>query len=74
MLAEEYERKFRCLGENTESYITFSIPIQKDIVNETTVIKFIDGERFIATSLSSHADDLAEGHHKSKCIHKTSSL
>ena len=27
--AEEFERQFTCLGENTEKYITFSVPIQK---------------------------------------------
>ena len=28
-LAEEFEGKFECLGENTEKYITFSVPIKK---------------------------------------------
>ena len=26
-LAEEFEEQFECLGENTEKYITFSVPI-----------------------------------------------
>ena len=26
-LAEEFEGQFKCLGENTEKYITFSVPI-----------------------------------------------
>ena len=30
-LAEELERQFECLGENTEKYITFSVPIKKRI-------------------------------------------
>ena len=30
-LAEEFEGKFECLGENTEKYITFSVPIKKKI-------------------------------------------
>ena len=29
-LAEEFEWKFECLGENTEKYITFSVPIKKE--------------------------------------------
>ena len=29
-LAEEFEGEFECLGENTEKYITFSVPIKKD--------------------------------------------
>ena len=28
-LAEEFERQFECLGENTEKYINFSVPIKK---------------------------------------------
>ena len=27
MLAKEFEDQFECLGENTEKYITFSVPI-----------------------------------------------
>ena len=27
-LAEEFKGQFECLGENTEKYITFSIPIK----------------------------------------------
>ena len=26
-LAEEFEKQFPCLGENTEKYITFTVPI-----------------------------------------------
>ena len=29
-LAEEFEREFECLGEKTEKYITFSVPIKKE--------------------------------------------
>ena len=29
-LAEEFEGEFECLGENTEKYITFSVPIKKE--------------------------------------------
>ena len=29
-LAEEFEGQFTCLGENTEKYITFSVPIDKE--------------------------------------------
>ena len=32
-LAEEFEGQFECLGENTEKYITFSVPIKKEVVN-----------------------------------------
>ena len=29
-LTEEFEGKFECLGENTEKYITFSVPVKKE--------------------------------------------
>ena len=32
-LAEEFNGHFECLGENTEKYITFSVPIQNDEKN-----------------------------------------
>ena len=28
-LAKEFKDQFECLGENTEKYITFSVPIEK---------------------------------------------
>ena len=30
-LPEEFEGKFNCLGKNTEKYITFPIPIEKEV-------------------------------------------
>ena len=32
-LAKEFTGKFNCLGENTAKYITFSVPIKKDLDN-----------------------------------------
>ena len=76
-LAEEFEGEFECLGENTETYITFSIPIKKEITKKDTngndkiikisyKIKFIDSYRFISTSLSKLVDNLSEGLHECK--------
>ena len=31
-LAKEFKSQFECLGENTEKYITFSIPIIKSLI------------------------------------------
>ena len=31
-LAKEFEGKFQYLGENTEKYITFSVPIEKNLI------------------------------------------
>ena len=77
-LASESEGNFECLGENTEKYITFSVPIKKRIENKnmdiTYKIKFIDSFRFMATSLSKLVDNLTEGVHNDKCDKCRSSL
>ena len=31
-LAQEFEKQFTCLRENTKKYITFSVPIEKQII------------------------------------------
>ena len=59
-LAEEY-KKFTCLGEHKEKYVTFTNPIEKEITRidkngeETTknlsyILHFIDSARFMASS------------------------
>ena len=63
--AKEFEGQFKCLGENTEKHITFSVPIKKELDNGKTItykIKFIDSFKFMTRSLSSLVDDLSEGH------------
>ena len=30
-LEEEFKKQFTCLGKNTEKYITFSVPIEKEV-------------------------------------------
>ena len=63
-LAEEFEGEFECLGENTEKYITFSVPIKKEITKKdkngndkmtkiSYKIKLIDSCRFMSL-LSNH--------------------
>ena len=77
-LASEFEGDFECLGENTEKYITFSVPIKKRIENKnmdiTYKIKFIDRFRFMATSLSKLVDNLTENIHSDKCVKCKSNL
>ena len=77
-LAKEFEGNFECLGENTEKYITFSIPIKKKIDNKdleiTYKIKFIDSYRFMSSSLSKLVDNLSEGIHDNKCSDCESNL
>ena len=64
-LVKEFEGNFDCLGENTEKYITFSVPLKKKIENKnleiTYKIKFIDSFRFMSSSLSKLVDNLSEG-------------
>ena len=74
-LANEFDGKLECLGENTEKYKVFSAPIEKEVTNidkdSMKVLsckrKFIDSSRFMATSLSNLVDNLTEGIHKIKC-------
>ena len=69
-LAEEFEGQFECLGENTKKYITFSVPVKKELENGKSIkhkIKFIDNFRFMSSSLSNLVDDLFEGLHSDKC-------
>ena len=77
-LACEFEGNFECLGENTEKYITFSVPIKKRIENKnmdiTYKIKFIDSFRFMATSLSKLVDNLTDNIHNDKCVKCKSNL
>ena len=77
-LVKEFEGNFECLGENTEKYITFSVPIKKKIENKdleiTHKIKFIDSYRFISSLLSKLVDNLSEGIHDNKCLDCNSCL
>ena len=61
-LAEELKKQFTCLGENTEKYITFTVPIEKEGTtinkkgeeirkNACYILQFIDIAKFMASSL-----------------------
>ena len=71
-LVKEFKGNFECLSENTEKYITFSVPIKKKIENKdleiTYKIKFIDSYRFMPPSLSKLVDNLSEEIHNNKCL------
>ena len=77
-LVKEFKGNFECLGENTEKYITFSVPIKKKIENKdleiTYKIKFIDSYRFMSSSLPNLVDNLSEGIHNNKCLDCNSCL
>ena len=78
-LSEEFEGQFKCLGENTEKYITYSVPIKKDVANvnddddgggskkEKTAkyrLSFVDSCRLIQNKLSDLVDNLSGIHDK----------
>ena len=76
-LAEEFKKQFTCLGENTEKYITFTVPIEKEVTridkngeeitkNISYILQFIDSARFMAGSLSNLVNNLSEGIHRIK--------
>ena len=69
-LADKFKGQFKCLGENTEKYITISVPIEKELDNGKSVkykINFIDRFRFMSSSLSNFDDNLFKGFHNDKC-------
>ena len=66
-LAEDFKGEFECFGENTETYITFSVPIKKEHDNGKTItykLKFIDSCRFMRSKLSDLVDNLSEINNK----------
>ena len=78
-LTEKFEGEFECLGENTKKYITFSVPVKKEITKKdkngndkitkiSYKIKFIDSYRFMSTSISNLVSNLSEGLHNDRCI------
>ena len=59
-LVDEFKKQFTCLGENTEKYITFTVPIEKELTrtdkngkeitkNISYILQFIDSARFMAS-------------------------
>ena len=70
-LAKEFDGQFRCLGENTEKYITFSVTINKKV---TEIHKDGNDKAKIMHHKSSLVDNLSEGLHCDKCIDCTSCL
>ena len=66
-LAEEFKGEFECLGENTEKYVSFSVPIKKEHDNDKTItykLKFVGTCRFMPCTLSDLVDNLSEINNK----------
>ena len=62
-LANKFGGQLECLGGNTKKYITFSVPISKELDNGKAItykLKFIDSFRFMSTLLSSLVDNLSK--------------
>ena len=77
-LTEKFKKQITCLGENTEKYITFTVPIEKEVTridkneeeitkNISSILQFIDSARFMASSLSNLVNNLSERIHRIKC-------
>ena len=77
-LAEELERQYEYLGENTEKYNNFFVPLEKEIkkvdkvgneniITITYKVQFIDSARFKASLFSNLVDNFAKGIYKIKC-------
>ena len=63
--------ELNCIGDNMEKYITFSVPIKKELNNGKIVtykLKFIDSYRFMQSSLSDLVDNTSEVFKSKECI------
>ena len=60
---EEFKKQFTCLWENTENYIIFAVPREKEVTridkneeedtkNISHILQFIDMARYMTSSLS----------------------
>ena len=77
-MTEEFEKHFACFGENTEKFITFTVPIEEGVTrinkngeritkNISYILQFIHSARFMASSLSNLVNNLSEGLHRINC-------
>ena len=80
-LSEEFKKQFSCLGEITEKYVTFPVPIEKEVTridkngeevskNKSCILQFIDSASFITSSFSNLVNNYFEGIHEIKCKYK----
>ena len=83
-LSKKLKSKMNCIGENTETYKTFSVEIQKEVIetndnneNKTKVktyrLSFIDSYSFIKSQLDRLVDNLSEMNNNTynKCKERT---
>ena len=73
-LAIEFKGELNYIGDNMEKYITFSVPIKKEVINNngdkkiiTYKLKFIDSFRFMHSSLSKLVDNMSGNFNSIEC-------
>ena len=77
-LTEEFKKQLTCLGKNTEKYITFAVPVEKEVnrtdkngeeitKNISYILQFIDSAISMARSLPNLVNNLSERIHIIKC-------
>ena len=77
-LAEQSGNQFSCLWENTEKYITFTVPIEKQVTTTDTnreeitknisyILQFVDNSSFMSISLTNLLINLSKVIHRIKC-------
>ena len=69
-LAEQFKGQFKCLRENTEKYITFSVPTENGLDNGHSIrykTKFIDNFKFMSSSLLNLVHNLSDRFYNDKC-------
>ena len=80
-MPEKFNKQFICSRKNTEKYVIFTVPIEKedtriDKNKEKTpktlsyILQIIDSARFTASSLSNLANNLSERIHRIKCKYR----
>ena len=71
-LAKEFRSEMSCILLNTSKYMSFSIPLKKEVRDDEFVtynLKFINSKRFMDQSLSNLVDNLS-GLYECKCLDK----
>ena len=78
IIIEEFKKQFTCLGESTEKYITFTVPVEKEVTRidkmenklqklYLTYYNLLIVQDFMKSSLSSLVNNHSEGTHKITC-------
>ena len=69
VLAEEFKKQFTCLGENTEKYKTFTVPIEKEVRRIDKNVAEITKSIYLTYCNLLTAQDLWQAHYQILPIH-----